>query len=210
MARLALKPNIEDYLIVFDDPLSSLDYNRRNVTINLLANFARKANQFILLSHDLNVIKDFTLRVPDSLNLKIVFNGLTSLFIEQDVKSETLTGIFKDLLVLDSFIKHGETCAYDKRDVVRCIRPCIEGLFRIKYFTYIDDSKWLGDIIDFIRNAERNDIFYRQKENLDTLCDINDYSKIYHHSNPNYLEVPINTEELGTYCQRTLELLTKI
>ena len=210
LARLALKPNIEDYLIVFDDPLSSLDYNRRNVTINLLANFARKANQFILLSHDLNFIKDFTLRVPDSLNLKIVFNGLTSLFIEQDIKTETLTGIFKDLLVLDSFIKHGETCAYDKRDVVRCIRPCIEGLFRIKYFTYIDDSKWLGDIIDFIRNAERNDIFYRQKENLDTLCDINDYSKIYHHSNPNYLEVPINTEELRTYCQRTLELLTKI
>lgn len=210
LARLALKPNIEDYLIVFDDPLSSLDYNRRNVTINLLANFARKANQFILLSHDLNFIKDFTLRVPDSLNLKIVYNGQTSLFIEQDVKTETLTGIFKDLLVLDAFIKYGETCDYDKRDVVRCIRPCIEGLFRIKYFTYIDDSKWLGDIIDFIRNADRNSIFYRQKENLDALCDINDYSKIYHHSNPNYLEVPINTEELRTYCQRTLELLTKI
>lgn len=210
LARLSLKPNIEDYLVVFDDPLSSLDYNRRNVTINFLANFARKANQFILLSHDLNFIKDFTLRVPESLNLKIVFNGHTSQFIEQDIKKETLTGIFKDLLVLDSFIKYGETCDYDKRDVVRCIRPCIEGLFRIKYFTYIDDSKWLGDIIDCIRKADESDIFYRQKENLDTLCDINDYSKIYHHSNPNYLEVPINTEELRTYCQRTLELLTKI
>ncbi|WP_300915977.1 AAA family ATPase [Bacteroides acidifaciens] len=210
LARLALKPNIEDYLVVFDDPLSSLDYNRRNVTINLLSNFARKANQFILLSHDLNFIKDFTLRVPDALNLKIVFNGETSIFIEQDVKKETLTGIFKDLLVLDTFIKYGETGEYDKRDVVRCIRPCIEGLFRIKYFTYIDDTKWLGDIIEFIKHADEHSIFYRQKDNLETLCDINDYSKIYHHSNPNYLEVPINTEELKTYCRRTLELLTKI
>ena len=40
--------------------------------------------------------------------------------------------------------------------------------------------------------------------------DINDYSKTYHHSNPNYLEVPINTEELRSYCKRTIELLSKI
>ena len=46
LARLALKPNLDNYLIVFDDPISSLDYNRRNVTINLLSSYARKANQF--------------------------------------------------------------------------------------------------------------------------------------------------------------------
>ena len=102
LARLALKPNLDDYLIVFDDPISSLDYNRRNVTINLLSSYARKANQFILSSHDLNFIKDFTLRISDALNLKIIYNGETSLFIQQDIKKETLTGIFKDLLVLDN------------------------------------------------------------------------------------------------------------
>lgn len=82
LARLALKPNLDDYLIVFDDPISSLDYNRRNVTINLLSSYAKKANQFILSSHDLNFIKDFTLRISDALNLKIIYNGKTSLFIQ--------------------------------------------------------------------------------------------------------------------------------
>lgn len=210
LARLALKPNLDDYLIVFDDPISSLDYNRRNVTINLLSSYARKANQFILSSHDLNFIKDFTLRISDALNLKIIYNGETSLFIQQDIKKETLTGIFKDLLVLDTFIKQGESGPYNRRDVVRCIRPCIEGLFRIKYFNYLKDSVWLGDIIESIKNADKSSVFYRQKENLEELCDINDYSKIYHHSNPNYMETPINTEELKTYCQRTIELLAKI
>lgn len=210
LARLALKPNLDDYLIVFDDPISSLDYNRRNVTINLLSSYARKANQFILSSHDLNFIKDFTLRISDALNLKIIYNGETSLFIQQDIKKETLTGIFKDLLVLDTFIKQGESGPYNRRDVVRCIRPCIEGLFRIKYFNYLKDSVWLGDIIELIKNADKSSVFYRQKENLEELCDINDYSKIYHHSNPNYMETPINTEELKTYCQRTIELLAKI
>lgn len=210
LARLSLKTNLSDYLVLFDDPISSLDYNRRHVTINLLASLARKANQFILLSHDLNFIKDFTSSVSDTLNLKIINNGTTSIFIEQDINKETLTGIFKDLLVLDTFVKYGESGNYDKRDVVRCIRPCIEGLFRIKYFNYIDDTKWLGDIIEMIKNADQSSVFFRQKENLDDLCDINDYSKIYHHSNPNYLEIPINTEELRTYCKRTIEILMKI
>lgn len=61
-----------------------------------------------------------------------------------------------------------------------------------------------------IKNADQSSVFFRQKENLDDLCDINDYSKIYHHSNPNYLEIPINTEELRTYCKRTIEILMKI
>lgn len=210
LARLALKPNLNDCLIVFDDPISSLDYNRRNVTINLLASFARKANQFILASHDLNFIKDFASRFSDTLNLKIINNGETSLFVEQDIKKETLTGIFKDLLVLDTFIKYGEAGIYGKRDVVRCIRPCIEGLFRIKYFKYIDETMWLGDMIEMIKKADESSVFYRQKENLEELCDINDYSKVYHHSTPNYLEIPINTEELRTYCCRTIDLLNKI
>lgn len=144
------------------------------------------------------------------MNLKTINNGTTSIFIEQDINKETLTGIFKDLLVLDTFVKYGESGNYDKRDVVRCIRPCIEGLFRIKYFNYIDDTKWLGDIIEMIKNADQSSVFFRQKENLDDLCDINDYSKIYHHSNPNYLEIPINTEELRAYCKRTIEILMKI
>lgn len=210
LARLSLKPNLKDYLIVFDDPISSLDYNRRSVTINLLTSFARKSNQFILSSHDLNFVKDFSSKFSDCLNLKIIHDGKTSLFINHDIKQETLTGIFKDLLVLDTFVKEGESSKYGKRDVVRCIRPCIEGLFRIKYFNYINDTHWLGDIIDFIRKSSETDIFYRQQENLEELTDINDYSKTYHHSNPNYLEVPINTEELRSYCKRTIDLLSKI
>ncbi len=210
LARLSLKPDISNKLIVFDDPISSLDYNRRNVSINLLTSLARKSNQFILLSHDLHFVKDFSDKFQDCLNLKIIYDGNTSLFASHDIKYETLTGIFKDMSVLDSFIKKGETSEFGKRDVMRCIRPAIEGFFRIKYFNYIDDSHWLGDIIDFIRKSSEGDVFYKQKDNLDELIDINDYSKTYHHSNPNYLEVCINTEELKNYCKRTIELISNI
>jgi wobble nucleotide-excising tRNase len=210
LARISLKTDLSQKFVVFDDPISSFDYNRRHVTINLLNTISKKVNQFLLLSHDLNFVKDFSEKVNDCLNLKIVNNGKSSVIINHNIKYETLTGIYKDLTVVDNYIKNGESSEFDKREVIRCIRPIIEGFFRIKFFNYLDDSAWLGDIISEIRNCENDGLFYKYKINLEDLIDINDYSKIYHHSNPNYLEVPINAEELTNYSKRTLELLRSI
>ena len=210
MASLELKGNIENKLIVFDDPISSMDYKRRSVTLSILSRFARMAEQFILLSHDIYFIKDFTSRNSNVLNLKIIDGGCSSLLVPHDIEFETLTGVYKDLHVLNDYIEHGEKSSYGSRDVIRCIRPVLEGFFRIKFFNHIKRTEWLGDFIDHIRDADENSVFYREKDNLDALCDINDYSKAYHHSNPNYLEVPIIASELKLYCKRTIELLEKL
>lgn len=210
LAKLSLKPDLSKHIIVFDDPISSFDHNRRSVTINLLNTISKNAKQFILLSHDLNFIKDFTNKTDDCLNLKIKYNGNSSIIVEHNIKYETLTGIFKDLTILDNYIKNGETSEFDKRDIVRCIRPIIEGIFRIKFFNTFKDDEWLGDMISSIRNSTEGDNFYHLKSILNELCDLNDYSKTYHHSNPNYLESPINAEELRNYSIRTFDLIRKI
>jgi wobble nucleotide-excising tRNase len=210
LASLDLKANIENKLIVFDDPITSMDYKRRSVTISILSKYARLSSQFILLSHDINFIKDFTQRNSDVLNLKIINAEKTNVFVPQDIEDETLTGVFKDLKVLNDFVQKGESSEYSMRDVVRCIRPVLEGFFRIKFYKYIKKTDWLADMINYIRNSNEGDSFYREKENLDALCDINDYSKVYHHSNPNYLEVPLNATELQLYCKRTINLLEKL
>lgn len=210
LARLSLISNIEEKIIVFDDPISSFDSSRRSVTINQLYNFAKKSKQFILLSHDLNFVKDFSSKNDSCQDLKIINNGNSSLIINHDIYRETMTGIFKDLTVLHDFIEKGAITEFDKREVIRCIRPTIEGLFRIKYFKDIKPTDWLGDILKSIRESQPNDKFYHMKPILEELSDINDYSKTYHHSNPNCLEIPINDQELRNYTQRTLDLIIKI
>ena len=210
MASLELKGDIEKKLIVFDDPISSMDNKRRSVTLSILSRFARIAEQFILLSHDIYFIKDFTSRNSNVLNLKIIDGGYSSLFVPHDIEFETLTGVYKDLYVLNDYLENGEKSSYGLRDVIRCIRPVLEGFFRIKFYHHIKRTEWLGDIIDHIRNAGKDSVFYREKDNLNVLCDINDYSKAYHHSNPNYLEVPIIASELKLYCRRTIELLENL
>ena len=207
LAKLDIEGGINNKMIVFDDPITSLDSKRRSVTLSILSKFARNASQFILLSHDINFVKDFTQRNSDVLNLKIINTENSSVFVSQDIEDETLTGIFKDLKVLNDYAQKGESSEYGLRDAVRCIRPVLEGFLRIKFYNRIKKTDWLGDMINYIRNSNEDDSFYREKGNLDALCDINDYSKVYHHSNPTYLETPLYAEELRTYCQRTIELL---
>ena len=57
LARIELLPDIAERIIVFDDPLSSFDTRRRNITTSILNRLAEKSAQFFLLSHDLNFVK---------------------------------------------------------------------------------------------------------------------------------------------------------
>lgn len=210
LAKLSLQDDLDKKIIIFDDPISSFDHSRRSVTINQLYNFSRKAVQFILLSHDINFVKDFSNKIGDCQNLKINYDGNSSVINNHDINLETMTGIFKDLTVMNNFIEKGASLDFDKREVIRCIRPSIEGIFRIKFFNIFKPNEWLGDMIKAIRDSETGDRFYHLKSILDDLSDINDYSKTYHHSNPNYLEVPVNNEELRNYINRTIEMIVKI
>ncbi len=210
LAKLSLQENIHEKIIVFDDPISSFDLARRSVTINQLHNFSKKCDQIILLSHDINFVKDYSNKCGECLNLKINFDGDSSVINDHNIHIETMTGIFKDLTVMYDFLEKGANSDFDKREIIRCIRPAIEGIFRIKFFTQIKPHEWLGDMIKYIRESNSGDTFYHLKNILEDLSDINDYSKAYHHSNPNYLEVQINSEELRNYVNRTLQLIIKI
>lgn len=207
LAKIDLADNLKDKIIVFDDPISSMDNMRRTVTLNILNRLSRSCAQFFLLSHDINFIKEFYHRNCDTQVLKLSNDGITSYLQLFDVDAETLTGVFKDIVVLQDFIDNHNRSKYSPRDVVRCIRPVLEAFLRIKYFGIFDDSMWLGDFIQAIRNSKDGDILALQKKNLCALSDINDYSKQYHHSNPNCLEVPLSENELLLYCKRTIDLL---
>lgn len=211
LARLDMLPNLNDFTVIIDDPITSFDYSRKNTTINNLVSLSRKVKQFILLTHDLTFANDFSRKLNyDCNNLKIDFNGTTSHIIKHDIERESLTGVFKDLTVLHEYLANGAANDTERRDIARCIRPVLEGIFRIKFFREIQRTEWLGDIIGKIRNSSPPSIFDNYKSFVPELSEINDYSKDYHHSNPYNFETPINDQELRNYVARTIELLHKI
>lgn len=209
LARIDMIPDLSSYVVVIDDPFTSFDTHRKMTTITQLSRVSKKVNQFFLFTHDLHFANDFNNACDESiLNLKIqMCNGSSALFLH-DIRIEMLTGFNKDLMILRRFIEGStpEDAIY-LREVIRCIRPTIEGFFRIKYFKYVKENQWLGDFIQMIRNSPDNSPLYRLKPFLDELEEINDYSKTYHHSNPNYIEVGISAIELRNYVKRTLGLI---
>lgn len=211
LARLDMLPNLSELTVIVDDPITSFDYSRKNTTINNLVSLSQKVKQFILLTHDLTFANDFSRKLNyDCNNLKIDFNGTTSYFILHDIERESLTGVFKDLTVLHEYLTNGATNDTERRDIARCIRPVLEGIFRIKFFREIRRTEWLGDIIGKIRNSSPPSVFDNYKQFAGELSEINDYSKEYHHSNPYNYETPINDQELRNYVTRTIGLLHQI
>lgn len=209
LARMDMLPNLNSYIVVVDDPFTSFDTQRKLTTITQVANLSQKVGQMFLLTHDMHFAYDFNNVCHDNvLNLKIQSSNSSSALFLHDLEIEMLTGLYKDLNTLRTYLQCPKTTdSIYLREVVRCIRPSIEGVFRIKYFDRISSGQWLGDFIKMIRQSHPDSPLFRLQEHLGDIEEINNYSKIYHHSNPTYLEVGISATELKNYVKRTLKLI---
>lgn len=211
LARLELS-GIEDKIIIFDDPLSSFDYSRRNATIYQLAKIANNSVQFFLLTHDLAFAADFADKCAflEQTNMKIYNIAGSSSIKKFNFSSEFLTSTQKDIETIKRFNNIGALTDTEKRDVIRCIRPVLEGVFKSKYFDIIPNNKWLGDIIEVIKSTNERDRLYRLKSFVDDIVELNDFTKSYHHSTGNIRDLSIDDNELKNYIKLLMETIDKI
>lgn len=211
-ARVYMSGDIGDKIIVFDDPISSFDSNRRATTVSQLQKLSKECKQLFVLTHDIYFAQELVRRLDGStLNLKIIRKSGGSELVNHNIEQETLIGYFKDLSTLTSYTTGELTGEAAAREVIRCIRPALEGILRIKFFGLIGRDEWLGDVLKKIRAAKAGDPFYNVKKFTGELSDLNDYSKSYHHSDPAFVSLPtINEIELLDHVKRTLALVREI
>jgi len=211
LAKLHIDTEIENKIIVFDDPISSFDIERKNSTISQLYSIGQRANQLIVLTHNLLFAKEFWDKVKNSCQvLKLCELRKSTQIIDYDIENETLNGLFKDYSVLDSFLTNGVETDLEKRNVARCIRPILEGYFRIKFYGEFSPNQWLGEFLEIIDKCVEGQPLYQLKDYSSDLHEINDFSKKFHHTNPNSDSEPIYDGELKTYVERTFQIISKI
>ena len=124
--------------------------------------------------------------------------------------SEFLTSTQKDIEIIKEYLKSGVNSESDKREVIRCIRPVLEGVFKSKYFDLIPNNIWLGDIIELIKKSSNGMRLYRLKAIIDDIIELNDYTKSYHHSTGNTRDLTINNEELKRYITLLISTIDKV
>jgi wobble nucleotide-excising tRNase len=209
LAMVEIK-GVADKIIVFDDPLSSFDYIRKTSTVNILSKLAHDAKQFILMTHDINFAKEIKdkLSFTSCQNLKIDRDVISSFITTHDIDFDTLSGYQKDLITIKSFANIPIKSEEEKRKVIRCIRPILETIFKVKYHNDILYNDWLGDMIGKIRKSSDNSNLNLLKPLLPDLADLNDFSKKYHHAE--YTNEAINEMELNFYVNLLQKTILRI
>lgn len=211
LAKLEHDKDIANKIVVLDDPITSLDAHRKSCTKDEVIKIVKKALQVIVLSHDLTFLRMVWDGTPGPVaeiqTLLIQREGKDqSKLSEWDIAEATRGDYYSDFYAILNYAEKNEG---DARLVVRSIRPLLEGYYRVRFPKDFPANKWLGDLAEFIRNADDKNSLYVLRNDLSEIMAINNYSKKYHHKeNPNADNEPINDSEIVSFIERTLKLIS--
>ncbi len=209
LARLAVDDDTAGKVVVFDDPITSLDRSRRFQTQREIRELSGRTAQVVVLSHDpyfLRGIWDNTC-AADRKALKLVPYGDASEIAECDLIAETREQYFRDHGTLAEFRRRRTTD--DPLNVARCIRPVLEGYLRVRYPEDCRHGEWLGDYERKIRGAEPGCELRGFQPYVDELGCVREYCQRFLHSDEGRGETgQPDLQELWTYVDRALRLIS--
>lgn len=202
IASLEQDPMLQDKIVVFDDPFTSMDLFRKRWTSDVIRRVSEKAAQTIVCSHDKYFLKMLKDSYHDaSLKTFELFSNNESVNLKEwDIDADTEDSYLKDFTILSSYDRDRSG---DVLDVHAAIRRFLEAYLRYHFPGIFKEDQWLGDYIGMIRNADQNSALIHVKSDLDELTDINNYSKDSHHARRD----DISPEELAGFVRRTLQVV---
>jgi wobble nucleotide-excising tRNase len=213
IATTLADPDLASSVIVIDDPMCSLDVNRRHYTKTVLKQLHDKAEQLILLAHDPYFIRDIRdeLKSKDGqskmsvLQLRYSDNDYSDLDFF-DVDQECESPYYRHHRMLSEFCATG---AHEIREVAKAIRPFLEGYLHRRFPGLLPKDQMFGGILTFIREVTASHPAVHAQPLTTELQEINSYAGQFHHdTNPGNADtVPVVATELKAYCHQALRIV---
>lgn len=208
-------PNLARRIVVIDDPMCSLDLNRRQHTQTVIRKMRSKASQLIVLAHDRYFLRDLrdAFRKNDK-TLPVAFFQLVgaqnnySDFASIDIDKECESVYSHHHRLLNEF-SAGNGC--DQRTVAKAIRPLLEGYLHRRFPGLLPKDLRFGQVVSCIRDSSDTSAISHAKNLVDELNEINEYAGLFHHdTNPGEADsVVITATELKSYVDRALSVVHK-
>lgn len=209
MAQMNARTDLVDWVVVLDDPFTSLDEFRQTWTCYSIRKLAEKAKQVIVLSHSLEFLQLIAKNCSgiQIKNLKLDFIAGNTEIVEFDLETATACNVDKNVMALKSFY-HGEE--RNPLAAIRAIRPALENY--ISGMAPDDcptgEGGWLGEFLGKIDKADSASSLAMFKPNYDDMNFLNENTKAYHH-NPKTAP-PFNEPELRTWVEMCLKLIRRL
>jgi len=221
LSKLDIDPTINNKILVFDDPLSSFDSNRRFYTIQLIKDLFPKIKQAIILSHNeyflYELSKGFSAGDKKTLRISQNFTDKASLIEPLSLETLVENEYFKHIKELEAFLRNPDLSK--KEIVLGWLRNVLEAHIRFKFYRQLShltsNNQTFGTIINALVSQN---VVFRDNQNRTTIISklnlINGISCKPHHGeplpdynllgfNPNLLNVP----ELANFVTDTLNLI---
>jgi wobble nucleotide-excising tRNase len=220
LSKLDIDPAKTNKILIFDDPLSSLDSNRRMYTVQLIQNLLPQIKQIVVLSHNEYFLHEIYKRVSaaERKTLRIFQNYQTGHSGIEDFNLNKLVenDYFKHLKELEEFLQHPNISQKDT--VLGWLRNVLEAHIRFKFHRQLSgipqNDQTFGRIITHLSSAG---VVFRDNNTqdvIDSLKLINNISCKPHHGEPtpDYASlgidpVTMNETELCHFITDTINLI---
>ena len=212
IASVESDSDLANKIVVIDDPMCSLDLNRKQQTRLILKRVHDTCEQLIVLVHDIHFmrsLRDYILRgsAPQNIvcmKLKTVVNRYSD-FDTIEVDKECENAYFKCHRVLGEYLNG---TAQSSMEVARSIRPMLEGYLHRRFPGLINSGLLFGQVIDAINIAQQGSPLVHAQNITDALNEINSYAGQFHHdTNPSADQVQIIDGELRQFVERAINVV---
>jgi len=170
IAELEKRNDLTEKIIVFDDPLTSLDDNRKVLTAKVIKSLETKVSQLIVLTHKDSFLSKLNKQVPDAKFFELKKDSTNgSKIILLDMKERLKLPHMKIIENLDLFTRQ----EFEYPNLPNDIRKAFETLIEDKYHLKLKNI--LGTIVTrrtFQSLFWDNNKLLDEKENLELVCDV--------------------------------------
>lgn len=206
--------NLSTKVVVVDDPMCSLDSNRRNQTKLVIKEIFEKADQTVILAHDayfLRAVREALTpndgsAAPASFELRFAPKGYTD-FASIDLDQECESVYYRHHRMVADY---AAGTSNDDQVASKAVRPMLEGYLHRRFPGLIPKNLMFGQVLAFINDVPKPHPTEAILPLMSELGEINGYVGQFHHdTNPDADKVVIVATELRTYANRALEVVYK-
>lgn len=204
LATLRTRADLDEMIVVLDDPFTSMDEFRRTFTVNEINKLMPHTAQIIVLSHERNFLRLIWDTIDQSLITSVSIQtgapGMASLS-EFDLEAATRPRYVSERMEVEEFYELGK----GKPEHIRALlRKVLENFYRQGDPKLFASDELLDGIIRKLKDAPDD---YRYKGAIEELEEINRYTRNFHHAPvEGSVAEDTNVEELKTYCRRVIDL----
>lgn len=195
--------DLKNCIIVMDDPMTSLDANRRAVTLDNLKRLTSGCKQLIILSHDAFFLRDLRDRLPQHETANL-YSEIRLVSVGGDYSDFAKTNLH-DLCELPYHRRYKRLTEFangtdsDASSIAQDLRPFLEEYLRNR-FPYQFTNSSFGEAIQLIDESPATSPLDAARCLVVELRRLNEYARNFHHAG----DITVNTAELRTMVKCAL------